>query len=370
MTSVEIRRLQKDIQTCMDRAVEAGEHALQFTAYLHGEPLVDAAAAPAGMDVPGAPLFPFFSTGKGIAGTAVNLLVQRGALHWDDPVARYWPGFAAHGKSGILIRHLLNHTAGLPNMPAHGDFATVTDWDAMCAFFAGQVPLCPPGAAYHYHAISYGWLLGETVRRATGRRIEEIIATDILKPLGIGRELYFGVPLAEQHRCLTCEKPLPVAGPPPVPQPPPQAPPPDRFNIPAWVQPLEDWINDPGVRAACLPASNGFGTANAIARHYAALIGNGTDGIRILNDATLAEALRRRPGLPGGRALGYTFRNDPPDARGVIFGSDGHGGSYGFADSGSGLAAGFVKSRMGGDLGGRLAQLARSAVATGRASRG
>ncbi len=347
-------QLQADIQALMARAIDDGERALQFAAYLDGELIVDARAAAPDAGLRDDSLFPFFSTGKGIAATAMHILAERGCFSYDDPVAKYWPEFAANGKGNILIRHLLNHTAGLPNLPEHGDFATVADWDAMCAFFAAEKPLHPPGAQQHYHAISYGWLLGETARRATGRDMGEIIRTEICKPLHIDNELFFGVPESVLHRCLTCEKELPKPpAPNAAPPPPPDPNAPVIRNIPAWVCPLEDWINDDRVRRGCLPASNGFGTARALARHSAALIGNGIDGVRLISDATRAEALKWHDNLPGHHPLGYNYRG-PADNPAIIFGNAGHGGSFGLADLRTNLAVGFVKSRMHGDLGSRL----------------
>ena len=342
--------MQSEVQKILEQAVNDGsESGVQVAVYLNGELIVDAWASPVKLPVDGRTLFPFFSTGKGIAATAIHRLVERGVLSWNDPLAQYWPEFAAKGKDGILLRHALNHTAGLPMMPESCESIT---WDAMCDFFATTEPLHPPGAQRYYHAISYSWLLGETASRADGRAFGRIIAEEVCQPLGIDT-LFFGVPTEMRPLCVDAEKPLNPSSPDPASQQPPD--PVAQRSIPSWVCPLEDWINREDVRSACIPASNGFGNARAIARHYAALIGNGVDGVRLLSEETVAEATRWDPtsdgAIPGGGqwGLGYALQG-PDNAPGIVFGHGGYGGSTGFADLRSGLAIGIVKSRMAGPL--------------------
>lgn len=349
--------LQHKLQGLLDGAVADGsETGLQVAVYHHGKLVVDAWAGPPGPWTGPETLFPIFSTGKGIAATAILGLAQRGILDLDRPIAAYWPEFGTHGKARITLRHVLAHTAGLPMMPETGDARLAADWQAMCAFLAESSPLHAPGQRRHYHAITYGWLLGETARRADGRPIDRIIAEDIAKPLGISNSLFFGVPDAALDRCAEALKALPV---PPDPNAPPPAPPDPvaARAIPPWVCPLEDWINQPVTRQACMPASNGFATARAIARHYAALIGDGVDGVRLLHAETLVEALRwtaADEAVGGGRKAGGFNLQGPDDAPGAVFGHGGYGGSNGYADRRTGIAVGFVKSRMGGPLAGQV----------------
>ena len=359
---------QGDVQQVLDRAVlDGSESAVQVAAYLNGDLIVDAWAAPEALPVDGRTLFPFFSTGKGIAATAIHRLVERGVLSWDVPIAHYWPEFAAEGKQGITLRHALTHTAGLPMMPESCEAVRGgADWSAMCAFLAAAAPLHPPGAHRHYHAITYSWLVGETARRADGRDFGRIVAEEVCRPLGIDT-LFFGLPAATRPLCVDAEQALPTAAPEPAAGPPPPPDPVAQRAIPPWVWPLEDWINRDDVRSACIPASNGFGNARAIARHYAALIGRGVDGVRLLTDATVAAATRwdvKTDGaVPGaGRwGLGYGLQG-PDDAPGVEFGHGGYGGSTGFADVRHSLAVAVVKSRMGGLLTGRLVETIRRCV--------
>jgi CubicO group peptidase (beta-lactamase class C family) len=344
-----------EVQRVLDRAVlEGREGAVQVAVYLEGDLIVDAWAAPAARPVDGDTLFPLFSTGKGIAATAVHRLVERGVLSWDDPIARHWPEFAAHGKGEITLRHALNHTAGLPMMPEAGDMIRPADWDAMCSFLASAAPLHPPGAQRHYHAVTYSWLVGETARRADGRDFGRIVEEEVCRPLGIST-LFFGVPAAMLPFCAGAEKALPPAAPLPATAAPPA---PDLVSqpaIPSWICPLEDWINREDIRRACIPASNGFGNARAVARHYAALTSKGAGGVRLLSDATITEATRwdavaavAAPGT-GRWGLGYALLG-PASEPGSEFGHGGYGGSIGFADLQRSMAVGIVKSRTGGDL--------------------
>jgi CubicO group peptidase (beta-lactamase class C family) len=116
--------------------------------------------------VRGDTLFPVFSVTKGMAATLAHQAVGRGLLSYDQPLATLWPEFAAHGKEGITLRHALNHSAGVPNFPQGIEFADLADWDRMSAAVAQLVPISPPGSRAEYHAITYGSLVGEAVRRA------------------------------------------------------------------------------------------------------------------------------------------------------------------------------------------------------------
>lgn len=138
-------------------------------------------------------MFCTFSTTKGITATAIHLLAEQEKLNYENPIAKFWPEFASHGKDKITIRHALTHTAGMPHMPEGVKPEDLCNWDKMCRLIADLDPLSPPGSQFMYHAMTYGWLLGEVARRADGRPIERIVQEDICAPLGI-RDLYFGIP--------------------------------------------------------------------------------------------------------------------------------------------------------------------------------
>lgn len=346
--------VQSAMQRILDRMVEQGETGLQLAVWHRGRLVVDAWAGAPGRNIDGRSLFPIYSTGKGIAATAIHILVQRGTLTWDDRIARWWPEFAANGKAEITLRQCLNHTAGMAMLHENGTMEDLADWDGMCRRFAAMPPFPTPGSERHYHAISYSWLLGETARRADGRPFARIIAEEIAKPLGL-TGLHFGVPESEMHRVQDAEAapPKPPAAPAALAAPPAPPKPTDIIPgraIPSWVCPLEGLMNNQAVRRACIPASNGIMDARSIAKHYAAVIGE-ADGVRLLSETTLDEVLANRP-LPAenGRArfgLGYGLSGPDTDP-GAVFGHGGYGGSNGFADRRYGLAVGFTRSRMNG----------------------
>lgn len=346
--------VQRNVQQALECLIASGsESALQVAVYHHGALVVDAWAAAPGRRINGRSLFPVYSTGKGIAATAIHLLVQRGVLSWDDRIARWWPEFAAHGKGAITLRQAMDHTAGMAMLPEHGHMSDLADWDGMCRVLSAMPPFPAPGSERHYHAVTYSWLLGETARRADGRDFARIIREEIAEPLGLDG-LYFGVPDAEMSRVQDVEKapPAPQAAAPVAP--PPANPAPTSIipgrSVPPWICPLEELMNRADVRRSCVPASTGIMNARSIARHYAALVGEGVDGVRLLSDVILDEATRPRP-LPGetraSHALGYALYG-PDDAPGAVFGHGGYGGSGGWADRRHALAFGFAKARMGG----------------------
>jgi CubicO group peptidase (beta-lactamase class C family) len=332
--------VQTTAQRILDRMVEQGETGLQLAVWHRGRLVVDAWAGAPERRIDGRSLFPIYSTGKGIAATAVHILVQRGVLAWDDRIARWWPEFAANGKAEITLRQCLNHSAGMAMLHEHGDMADLADWDGMCRRLAAMPPFPAPGSERHYHAITYSWLLGETTRRADGRPFDRIIAEEIAAPLGLDG-LFFGVPDAEMHRVQDAE-----AAPPKPPAPPTATDIIPGRAIPPWVCPLEGLMNRADVRRACVPASNGIMDARSIAKHYAAVLGP-IDGIRLLNDATLDEVLANRP-LPAEGARARFGLSGPDSDPGAVFGHGGYGGSNGFADRRYDLAVGFTRSRMNG----------------------
>lgn len=358
--------VQAAIQAMLDRFVGQGpETSLQVAAYLDGKLIVDAwagtQAGPGSRAVDAQTLFPVYSVSKGITATAAHRLVERGVLGYDVPIVQYWPEFAAHGKDGITLRHVLSHTAGLAKMHEGGSLDDLVDWAGMCARFAAMPPIHAPGERRHYHAISYSWLVGEVARRADGRDFQRIIAEEVAAPLGL-TGLHIGIPEGVDHLVV-----LPVAGPaaptttPPASATPPAPPDPiGMWAIPPYTLPLERMMEHRGIQRACIGASNGLMNARSIARHYAALIGDGVDGVRLLKEATIDEATTWYiPHGPEGRnagrfGLGYGLSG--PDAEpGAIFGHGGYGGANGFADRKQRLAVGIAKGRMcGGEAAGQI----------------
>lgn len=325
------------------------ELGLQVAVYHRGRLAIDVAvgarsSAPDALPVDADTLFPVFSTGKGIAATAVHILVERGLIAYDTPVAEVWPAFAARGKSGIKLRHLLDHTAGLSAVPPPIGFDEALDWDKSCAALAAACPATSPGSHMAYHAMTYGWLVGEVIRRVDGRPFARFVREEISGPLGIGDGLWFGIPDSAAPRVATLER-LPSASPPPPPNP----------AIPTWRGPLHDWMNIPQVRRACIPGTSGIMNARAIARHYAALLPGGVDGVELLPPSRIHTATRLQlprpeiaPGSPFVFSLGY-IQGGPaidigPETN--AFGHGGYGGSQGYANPARHFAVGITKNRF------------------------
>ncbi len=341
---------QADVRAFLDDLVASGvERGIQVAAYLDGECVVDAWAGVAdpttGRPVDGETLFTVFSCSKGITATAIHLLAQRGLFNYDDPIATYWPEFAANGKAAVTIRQALSHTAGIPQLPAD---VSVTDWDGMSRAIADLTPLWEPGTQSGYHSLTFGWILGELARRVDGRPIERIVAEDICAPLSI-RSLFFGIPDDVEPRVATLENDASVIAAP--------DPPPDSLaaRIGRGSRQNDEKYNRPEVRRAVIPAGGGITNARSLARHYAALIGNGVDGVRLLppdrvrqatalqvdgKDAVLGTTIRR--------GLGYMLGGPgmPMGQRVTAFGHRGYGGTVGFADPDYRFAFALTKNRL------------------------
>jgi CubicO group peptidase (beta-lactamase class C family) len=289
-------------------------------------------------------LFTVYSTSKGIAATAVHILAEQGKITYHDSIARHWPEFGRQGKNGVLVRHALSHTAGLPKLPPGTTDDDVTDWVAMCQRVAVLAPLWPPGQQLAYHALTYGWIVGGVAERADGRPFPRIVADELAAPLGLDG-LYFGVPEDALDRVATLVEAPDLLSAPPGPIP--DAAPPGSLSA--------GQMNRAEVRRACLPAYGLCANARSLARVYAALIGDGVDGIRLLPPervrqatALQVEGIDAVGGQPQRFALGYSL-GGPDSAAGprrTAFGHRGYGGAYAFADPDYGLAVGLTKNRL------------------------
>jgi CubicO group peptidase (beta-lactamase class C family) len=296
------------------------------------------------------------SATKGVAAAVPLLLHQRGELDLDAPVSAYWPGFKAHGKERVLVRHVLNHRAGLPVLDRPLSAGEALDPQRGPEAVAAQAPVWEPGTDHGYHALTYGWLLDGLVQRVTGRTTGAWLADEIARPLGL--DLWLGLPAAEEAagragRVGRIDEPEPLAGGLRLR--------PKRSVTAAYddpgsltrrafgaVAPFPDQ-NDPAYRAAALPATNGIATADALARFYAALAGE-VDGVRLFTPRTLAAARTEESAGPdrvlvvGTRfGLGYMLHGGASPFLGPgSFGHPGRGGALGFADPESGIAFGYV----------------------------
>ena len=307
-----------------------------------------------------------FSSTKGATAACANLLAQRDDLDMDAPVTTYWPEFAQAGKEELPVRYLLSHQAGLPAVDARLTPEEIWAWDPIAEALATQQPFWEPGTAHGYHAVSYGYLVGEVVRRISGRSLGTFFADEIGRPLGI--EFYIGLPAELEPRVSPIvAQPIgagrAAAG---------GAAPSDygktlqarALNLGGAIRdPL--WMNKPEWHAAEMPAGNGITNAAGLSRLYAGLIGTVEDGPAdpILTPDQVERA--RTPltsgrdlvfasvGMPMEQKIGLGFWRCSPVTRFGGTGSFGHagaGGSYGFADPEHRLAVGYAMNKMATEL--------------------
>ncbi|MFF0445215.1 serine hydrolase domain-containing protein [Streptomyces sp. NPDC004609] len=345
--------IQKQVQAALDRRVESGaERGLQVAVYRHGELLVDAVAGVAdpatGRPVTPGTVFYNYSIGKAATATVVHVLVERGLFGYDTPVAELWPEFAARGKEAVTVRQVLNHTAGVPGLPLDTTVDDICDWTWICATIADSELWWKPGTAMGYHAYTFGYILGEIARRATGKRISQVLAEEVTGPLGVADELYFGMPVAEHGRLAVLEDQEGAAD--MMAQMPQDLP---MFKAgPMSLFPTASLGNRTDVLAADIPAGAKT-SARAIARMYAALLG-GLPGTQLISPERLREATAVSFGGPdqvfGNDATwGLGFSLGLPGAeekRAGVFGMAGAGGSYAYGDTATGIACAVTKNRL------------------------
>jgi CubicO group peptidase (beta-lactamase class C family) len=300
-----------------------------------------------------------FSTTKGATAACANLLAQRGELDVDAPVATYWPEFKAAGKGEIPVRWLLCHKAGLPYVDATVTFEETLAWDPVIRALEAQAPIWEPGTAHGYHATTFGWLVGEVVRRISGKSVGTFFAEEIAGPLGL--EFWIGLPDEQQSRVA----PLVTWGRPADPA---MAELMEQFmgphtmlgkalGAPSLVFTTEDGVwNRPELRAAEVPAANGVTNARSLARFYAGLTGTveGGPAQPLLTPEQIGKASERQTFGPDkvlmmDTTFGLGFFTASEMARyggAAAFGHTGAGGSVGFTDPENGIGFGYVMNRM------------------------
>ncbi|MFI9276016.1 serine hydrolase domain-containing protein [Kitasatospora sp. NPDC052896] len=357
-----------------------GELGAAFALYLRGHKVVDLWGGDARPEVGGRPAPAVAWTAdtaqvlrsvtKGLTATTALLLHQRGLLDLDAPVAGYWPEFKAAGKEHVPVRWLLSHRAGLPALDVPLRVEDVLAWEPAAAAVAAQAPAWEPGAWHGYHPYTFGWLVGEVVRRVSGRSVGHYFAEEVAAPLGL--DLWIGLPAGAAPRVgHLVDLPAPEAaqtGPNGLRLRPKQAVVDayqDKTSLTARafasVRPTVD-LNDPAVQAAEIPGANGIGTARSLARFYAALIGaadrhGGRPGEllpALLEPAVLAEAMGPASVGPDrvlivNSSFGHGFfRHGPtsPMSSPAAFGHPGRGGALGFADPELGIGFGYVTNGM------------------------
>ena len=355
---------------------EHGEVGAATAVYVGGKKVVDLWGGVADRST-GAPytedsLQLVFSTTKGMTAACANLLAQRGDLDIDAPVAEYWPEFKAQGKDDIPVRWLLCHKAGLPYVDATLTLEEALAWDPMIRALEEQTPIWEPGTAHGYHATTYGWLVGEVVRRISGKSLGTFFQDEIAAPLDL--ECWIGLPDEQQARVA----PLIQWGD-------------GTFAVPETLDPAmkeliaqfigpesmlgkalgapnqvfndaEGGFNNPAIRAAEIPAANGVTNARSLARFYAGLTGTveGGPSDPILTEEQVAKASERQTQgadkclfFETTFGLGFFVASlFAPYGGERSFGHTGAGGSVGFTDPEHGIGFGYVMNKMQAGLNG------------------
>jgi CubicO group peptidase (beta-lactamase class C family) len=292
-----------------------------------------------------------FSTTKVMTSICALILIDRGQLDPDAPVAKYWPEFAQAGKENVLVRHILSHTAGLPGLDKPVSMETLYDWNKTVALLAAEKPWWEPGKEWGYHAFTFGHLVGEVVRRITGKTLGTFFRDEVALPLGA--DFHIGLPQEYEPRVGEM-LPLPEVKPGDV-----GYVPPDSMMYRAMNFPIFSALasRDRAFRAAELPASNGHGNARSVARVAAAVAcGGQLDGLRFFGLPVIEKALEEQyygttQSFPWpirfGLGFGLTSREMPigPNSRVLYWG--GYGGSVVVMDLDAKLSFSYVMNKMG-----------------------
>lgn len=336
------------------------------------------------------------STTKGLTATCLHMLADRGLVDYQAPVATYWPefaqnGFAQTGKEKITVYHLLTHQAGLAPVPEGIYGAAILDWDAVIHGLEAMAPEWEPGTANGYHAFTFGHLVGEVIRRVSGKTVGRFLRDEICEPLGL-HDMYIGAPPEAEARIAKLGQTM-------IPAPGMMERMQERLAAgEPMVDPLteramgfapgtmlagtqENFVDTPAGHQAEVPAANGVMTARDLARVYACLANYGEiDGVRLLSEErvrTMSKLQTRRMdlvlGIEAGWALGYMTGGAegwPQGPRETAFGHPGVGGSVGFADPEIAMSFGFTTNGLAMDpFGfGRAASLAAPARAAAEAA--
>ncbi|MEV5174107.1 serine hydrolase domain-containing protein [Streptomyces flaveolus] len=298
-----------------------------------------------------------WSTTKGPVALCAHILADRGLLDLDAPVATYWPEFAAEGKDKVLVRHLLSHRSGLSGLREPHTLEELYDWELTTARLAATAPWWEPGTRSGYHALTYGFLVGEVVRRVSGLRPGAFLEREVTGPLGL--DFTVGLPERDSGRAAELVHP-------------PAASRSEQAAVfsqlaPAALAALTNPLvgaaeaNTPAWRAAEIPAANGHGTARAVAALYGVFAGRGSYGGRRILSPEAAERVREGQGRCRDLVIGAGFEGETEVGLGLwlsgpqrsygpnprAFGHDGFGGSCGLADPDARVSLGYVMNRMG-----------------------
>lgn len=327
-----------------------------------------------------------YSATKGATAILAWLLAQQGVLDFDAPVSRYWPEFAGGGKGDVPVRYLFTHQVGLPYLDQRLTREEVLEGSRIVEVLEQEVPVWKPGTAHGYHALTYGWLTGALIAKATGRRLGEVFETEIAKPLGL--DFHIGLPAQDIPRVAALI----------------DMPPPDPNALDAITDPAQRELlmalgaamfdpestfsrvlstngalptpdaatwNDPRVYQAEMPAANGISNGRSLARLYAATVSE-VDGLRLLSPEIVEKARAEQVSGPD-RTLVMSSRfasgfqlptPSSPQLSAASFGHQGAGGALGFADVRHRVGFGYVQNQLlgGGPAGDPRTQTLIAAV--------
>jgi len=348
------------VQETLDWLVAEGrEIGVQICACRCEEQIVDCWAGVAdrgrGRAVDGETLFNVYSVSKAVTAVALHIQVERCLVEYDAPLARYWPEFAQAGKGAVTVRHVLSHVSGVLRMPPDVTPELMTDWDWMCRRVAEMAPEYPAGSRSSYQSMTFGWLIGEVVRRTDPMRrpFGQFIKEEIADPLGC-TDLWMGIPDHVEPRIATLDASAVQVVP--------------DGNLTRAAQPLivdlmPDPFERPYVRRACIPAVGGIFNARSEARFWAMLANGGAlNGVRLLSEERVASFAAPRPHFEdadpvffgmvvpiawSGFWLGGAETppvSSPRNMRALCH--PGMGGSIGWADPDRKLAVAFCHNRM------------------------
>lgn len=352
---------------------ERGEVGASVCVIIDGEPVVDlwggVADRATGRKWERDTVSVVFSTTKGVTSLCAHMLLARGKLELAAPVSDHWPGYAQHGKDGTTVGMVLAHRAGVPLLSAPVPDGAFLDWDAMIAAIEVQEPLWAPGTRHGYHALTYGWLAGELVRRASGQSLGSFVRAEIAEPLGL--DLWLGLPAEIEPRVATMGYADPRPG--------------DEQsrlvievatnrdspqalmlgNTGNYMFGKDNGFDSPAGHAAELGATGAITNARALAGMYAPLASGGSaDGVTLVDGATLARMATTVSAGPDAMLFAnsrftYGFvpsidnRHERPGERDSMilsadaFGHPGLGGGVGFASPAHRMSFGYTMNAMG-----------------------
>jgi CubicO group peptidase (beta-lactamase class C family) len=315
--------------------VELGETGASFVALVDGRPVADLWG---GEGFERGSLVHVYSVTKPMAAFCALVLVNRGIVELDEKLVRYWPEFGQAGKERVTVRQALSHQAGVVALREPQPLEALFDWDRTCSLLAAERPWFEPGTAHAEHALFFGHLCGELVRRVDGRSLGAFWRDEVAIPWGL--DFHIGLDEREQRRAVALTGRI------------------GRHDAELYRLATENppglldlsVVNSQAWRAAQIPAVNGHGTAEAIARFYAGLLDGGElDGVRLVSDRIVAA-------MTAGELTAFDLLLEDETtwglgvciwAEGGGYGMAGLGGSIGMADPALGLAQAYVTREMG-----------------------